>query len=361
MSKSTCVLTLAFLALANVVFAQDERNPTWGTSKAPCMAGKTVTPIPSHLGKILPAKGVIPGSDAVTGSALVFPNSQYAAGGAGLRNRTRAHIQITGLNRGSATAAVMYWSIITMGPAPAQYYSVKLTNEQSKLSATLVGTVVGTGPSPCWPGDTITVFRVLVPTGSFGPLGNLTAGDYTVNVSSGAANTYGDPWAVSTPSPPEWEGISLILVAPGDSLNNGTVVFYDAGIAGTTFGGLFGDTESYTLVLPQPQTAGPRYFHNIGADGQVGVSLSGAFPQVDAEQTFINTTQIAGFPRVPGSAPDSLDPDSDWNGTIAGPLPQLWDTTGHTISPGPGPTMDVTFTNVKDDCVTQVANVVLVM
>jgi hypothetical protein len=370
MLKSKCVLMLTFLALVSVVFAQEERNDTWGTPRAPCMVGKRVTPIPDHLGMIEAARAVIPGdpnSDAVTGSSLVFPNSQYAAGGAGLRNRTRAHIQITGLpgSKGpmSANAAVMYWAIITTGPAPIQYYTVRLTNMQSKLTASLTGTVVGTGASPCWPGDTITVFRVLVPTGSFGPLGNMTAGDYEVNVSTGAANTYGDPWIA--PSAPEWEGVSLILIAPGsgipgDHFHNATVTIYDSGIAGTTFGGTFGDTEAYTLVLPR-NSAGTGTFTNIGADGQVGVSTSAAFPQIAGEATFLNTRQVAGFPLVPGSAPDTLDSDSDWNGTIAGPLPQLWDTTTHTFgSFGSSPSMDVTFTRVKDDCVTQVANVVLI-
>jgi hypothetical protein len=368
MSKTTYVLTLTLLTLTSMAFAQEERDPTWGTVKAPCMVGKTVKPVPAHLGTITPAtvrESDAVSSDVVTGSSLVFPNSQYSAGGAGLRNRTRAHIQITGLTGEkalpqSATAAVMYWSIITTGPAPKQYYTVKLTNMQSKLSASLTGTLIGTGPSPCWPGDTISVFRVLVPTSSSGPLGNMTAGDYEVNVSTGAANVYSDPWFA--PSAPEWEGVSLILVAPGnpgDPLHNATVTIYDSGIAGTTFGGvhLFGDTLGYTLLLP-PNTAGTGTFTNIGADGQVGVSVS-ADVMIASEQTFLNNTQIAGRPL--GAPPEGLDPDSDWNGTIAGPLPQLWDTTTHTFGPfGGAPSMDVTFTNVKADCVTAVANVVLI-
>ncbi len=359
-TKLTCVVTLTFLVLATVVFAQ-ERDSSWGTPKAPCMAGKKVTPVPSNLGAIEPAMGLLPGS--ISPSALVFPNSQYAAGGAGLRNRTRAHIQITGGNANLqlATAGVMYWAIITTGPAPAQYYTVKLINEQAGLKKKLTGTVIGTGPSPCWPGDTITVFRVLVPSSPGGPLGQLSQGDYEVDVSSGAANVYNDPW-VGTPSAPEWEGVSLILVFPGDQNANGTVAFYDTGIAGMTFGGthLFGDTLGYTLVLP-PSASGPFRFTTIGADGQVGNSVSAAFPQIAAEQTFIDNTQIAGFTRTPHRAPDTLDPDSDWNGTIAGPLPQLWDTTSHTISPGPEGSMDVTYTNAKDDCLTPVANVVFLL
>jgi hypothetical protein len=357
MKKTIWILALALLTLASMAFAADERNPNWGTRNSPSMVGVKVEPIPANLGKIQPATAVIPGKEDLGASSLVFHNSQVAVGGAGLRNRTRAHMQLTGgnVNHANATAGVMYWAIITTGPAPSQYYSVMLTNEQSGLSAILVGTVMGTGPSPGWPGDTITVFRVLVPTNPNGPLGPVNVGDYQVDVASGAANVYNDPW-VGTPSAPEWEGVSLILVFPGDKNNDGTVAFYDTGISGVTFGGSFGDTLEYTLQLPNQHI--PRNFYNIGADGQVGNSIAGAFAQIDAEQLFINNKQVSGFPRVPGKAPDTLDPDSDWNGTIAGPLPQLWDTTGHTLNlGGTGGFLDVVYTNAKDDLLTGVANV----
>jgi len=364
MPKTGCILTLTFLALVSVVFAQEERNDTWGTGRAPCMAGKAVKPAPAYLGRIEAATAEIPGRDPGP-SALVFPNSVVAAGGAGLRNRTKAHIQITGLQGFSAQAALLYWAIITTGPAPSKFYTVKLTNEQTSLTASLTGTVVGTGPPPCWPGDTITVFRALVPTGASGPLGNLTAGNYTVVVPPGDTLShplFGDPW-VGTSSPPEWEGVSLILVGSTTGLLAGTTAIYDTGIAGFTFGGgpaAFGDTLSFTLVMPPgSQTLGPTAFYNIGADGQVGTSIDANLP-VAFEQTFINTTQVAGFTRTPGTAPSTLDTDSDWNGTVAGPLPQLWDTVGHSISPGVTSTLDVTFTNAKEDCLTQVATVVFI-
>ncbi len=229
-------------------------------------------------------------------------------------------------------------------------------NEQSKKSAKLTGTVVGTGLSPGWPGDTITVFRVLVPTDPNGPLGPTNVGDYKIEVSTGASNDYSNPF-FGTPSAPEWEGVSLILVFPGDSNNNGTVAFYDTGISGVNFGGDFGDTMEYTLELPTQGT--PRYFYNIGADGQVGNSTGADFAFIDAEQLFLNNVQFSGFPRNPGKAPEELDPDSDWNGTIAGPLPQLWDTTGHTINSlgKTGGILDVTYTNAKKDLLVGVANV----
>jgi hypothetical protein len=130
------------------------------------MAGKHVTPIPSNLGTIQPATRVLPGTESI--SDLQFKNSQYAAGGAGLRNRNTACIQINGLNKASATAAVMYYAIITEGPAPANFAMVTLTNEQTKTSLTFVGEIIGTGASPCWPGDTITVYRALVDPAKLG-------------------------------------------------------------------------------------------------------------------------------------------------------------------------------------------------
>jgi hypothetical protein len=44
---------------------------------------------------------------AVGPAVLVFPDSVVAAVGAGLQNRTKAHIQITGLQGFSAFAATM--------------------------------------------------------------------------------------------------------------------------------------------------------------------------------------------------------------------------------------------------------------
>jgi hypothetical protein len=373
MLMSKCVLTLTFLALVSVVFAQEERN-AWGTKDAPCMKGKTVTLPPAHLGRIEPATAEIPGRDQAGGpSSLVFPNSQVSAGGVGLRNRTRGHIQVSGVPSGSspAIAAVMYWAVITQGPAPAQFYTIKLTNEQTMKTASLTGTVVGTGPPPCWPGDTITVFRVLVPTGASGPLGQVKPGNYTVVVPPGNSLNgpdFSDPFAVLGPTPPMWEGASLILIMEGTGSKSGTTAIYDTGIAGNTFGGgssAFGDTEAFTLLLPTLGTVGPTAFYNIGADGQTGFEptpYSGILPvpklQLAFEQTFINGTLVAGRPL--GVPPSTLDTDSDWNGKIAGPLPQLWDTVGHTISPGVTPTLDVVFTNAKADCLTQVATVVFV-
>ncbi len=139
MFKSTCVLTLTVLALASVVFAGEKQNLKWGTSDSPSMVGVKVDRIPANLGKMQPATGVIPGKNTIGVSSLVFPDSQVAVGGATLRNRTRAHIQLTGgnVNHANATAGVMYWAIITTGPAPSQYYSVTCTMSRVKSQPSL--------------------------------------------------------------------------------------------------------------------------------------------------------------------------------------------------------------------------------
>ena len=66
----------------------------------------------------------------------------------------------------------------------------------------------------------------------------------------------------------------------------------------------------------------------------------------------INGVLIAG----PGSTAN----DSDWNGAIAGVLPQLWDDTGHTIDSAvsPGTTSLAVSINSPSDCLVPVANIV---
>jgi hypothetical protein len=91
--------------------------------------------------------------------------------------------------------------------------------------------------------------------------------------------------------------------------------------------------------------------HNIGADGQLGSSrkaLSGNGDEI---------TKING-------KLGSLYNDSDWNGSSARPLPQLWDDTGHDITvatPSGTTTLNITIANKGEthfDCLTPVANIV---
>ena len=180
----------------------------------------------------------------------------------------------------------------------------------------LTGTVVSTGPNPCWfIGDEssipIVVYRAAIPVFIVAP-GN---GEYAVSLLPGAGGSTGggDPWA-SPLITPLWEGASIVMIGTG-----GTTV--------NLFGGLPAGFFIPPFSLPPlalTGTAAHFLWDNIGADGQVGASRD-ATAATSGETTTINGLLIAG----PGSA---LNLTGDWNGSSGFPLPQLWDDTGHEFT-----------------------------
>ena len=107
--------------------------------------------------------------------------------------------------------------------------------------------------------------------------------------------------------------------------------------------------------MPTAASGTLTLFDNIGADGQQGTSRK-AVSGVGDEITKINGKLVAG--------PGSLYNDSDWNGSSARPLPQLWDDTGHDITaatPSGTNRLNITIANKGEtlfDCMTPVANIV---
>jgi hypothetical protein len=173
-------------------------------------------------------------------------------------------------------------------------------------------------------------------------------GQYSIVLRAGAnGSTAGQsPWVSAVP--PLFEGASLVLIGTGAS----TVSVYDVGFGGR----MFFDTLSYTLAsAPSVANAAEVLFHNIGADGQIGVGVA-AIPGTASEITWLNSRRIAG----PGSPAN----DSDWNGGGAGPLPQLWDNTTHNVTAqaraGSNPSLLPFIVYAPDDCLVTVANVVSV-
>ncbi len=112
-----------------------------------------------------------------------------------------------------------------------------------------------------------------------------------------------------------------------------------------------GPSFPYTLTLPAP-TGSVTTMDSFGADGQAGSSRT-ANNSTSKETMFVNAVQISGS----GSA---YDTDSDWNGNSGDPLPQLWDDTGHTISPAApaGTSILKVVINNPNDCLIPVGNVV---
>lgn len=268
----------------------------------------------------------------------IYAGAQYGTGGVGLRNRGGGALNVSGVNK-PTKAAFVYWAVITNGAAPAPVKSVKIQRIAPTASpvATITGTAIGITASPCWAGNTTTVYRGAVPLAIAN--GN---GTYQVTLNPGASGltTGGDPW-YSAATLPLMEGASLVVVGTGQA----RVALYDRGLAGN----MFAWDLYYTLSLPSAATGRNVIIDNIGADGQLGRSRDGGLA---SETTIINGYYVAGE-YSPAN-------DSDWNGAIAGPLPQLWDTTGHQINASaPAGTwyLNVSVYGVGD-CVVPVANVV---
>jgi hypothetical protein len=252
-------------------------------------------------------------------------------------------------------AAFLYWAVITTGAAPTADKSV--TFEQifpaSGHSVTLTGTLLGTGATPCWAGNTISVFKATVPVADVSGNGSYMVA-FTKTGASGSTKGQ-DPWKASVL--PLLEGASLVVVGTG----TGTVYLFDKGLAGKTFGNHTNpETFTYTLSLAAATAGAQVLFENIGADGQIGVSrtagnVSPSEPFLAAKATQINGQLVAG----PFSA-SFIDYDSDWNGNAAAPLPRLWDDVGHditSVAPRGTKTLKISVTT-QGDCLTPVANVI---
>jgi hypothetical protein len=281
-----------------------------------------------------------------------FRNADLASGGVGLRNRRGGGIEIGGA-RGPVKAAFLYWAVLTDGAPPNAVKSMRIQRifpGPPSTVRTVNGASVGQGPEPCWNsfnGATrITVFRGAVPTSVV--TGN---GSYVVTVSeNGSGSGAGaDPFATSPL--PALEGASLVVVGRG----NGRVALYDRQLAGKTF--TTDDGQTYSLILPvNVSRASAVEFHSIGADGQNGAG-NGVVAKTANEVTTMNGVPIGGS----GS---SLN-DGHWNGSGAGPLPQLWDNIAQDVT-GPAKRGNGTRLNLKiqakngNDCISPVANAVAI-
>lgn len=306
--------------------AEPERDSRWGTSAAPVPPLKVARP----------ALGNIP-------AVHVYTNAGYGTGGVGLRNRLGGAINVSAVVK-PVKAAFLYWAVITNGAAPAAAKTPKIARRHPlpvSAAVTLNGAVVGTGASPCWGGNTITVLKASVPTSVANG-----AGVYELVFPAGASGSNGgdDPWYRPGPLP-YLEGAGLAIIGGGAS----TVAVYDVGLAGATFVGPL----TYSLPLPAVYTGNVLDWDSIGADGQRGLGREPAAP-TSSETTTINGRVVAG-----GS---SAYRDSNWNGGVSGPLPQLWDVTTQALRgviPSGTSVLNVSV-NAPNDCLTPVANLVKV-
>jgi hypothetical protein len=253
----------------------------------------------------------------------VYGDASLGTGGLGLRNRGGGAFNVSGVT-GPVQAAYLYWAVLTAtATIPKAVEKVTIarllpTGAPTPLSATVTGTLLTTAGDPCWGSYGTQIFRAAVPTTV--ATGN---GTYKITLLKGASGlTNGaDPW-VSGAVFPAWEGASLVIVGSG----NADVEIFDTVIQSEFYTNLEYYLDFYYFTANAAN--GSTVLHLIGADGQTGSSY---YPSLTGEQTWENGVQIAGsgfsVPPVGGQ-----NGDSDWDGTIAGPLPQLWDDTAHDIT-----------------------------
>ena len=278
-----------------------------------------------------------------------YNNAHAVANGIALRNRGGGAFIMTGVT-GPVKAAWIYWAVITQGAPKTKNKSVTLARFFPSPSSPvkITGTAIGTGPSPCWSGDTTTVFRGSVPTDLFSSGGG--NGLFALILPAGASGLTdnSDPF-VNSPLP-EMEGATLVVVGAG----SGKVALYDQNLAGHEFESASG--FSYGLNLTTNSSSSSQVlFTEIGADGQVFADDT-FDPGMATKTTSINGHPVAGF-----NAPDLIP---DWDGVAGVPIPQLWDTSTHDItSVASGTSLGVdiegaTTENGGSDCLVTVANIV---
>lgn len=294
---------------------------------------------PAPNGLAAPAAPVNLGRISAT---LRVNSASLGTGAVGLRNRGDGGIEVSGVT-GAIKRALIYWAVITQGAPNSAVNRVDIKRGGTGATfTTVVGTVVGTGGTPCWDGDRITVYRGNIPL-------SIASGNglYIIRLKPGAngSTAGGTPWATPRPPLPLFEGASIVLIGTG----NATVTVYDSGLAGRMFFG----TLSYQLNAPVSVTGALEVLiQNIGADGQIGVALR-TDAGTSGEITTLNGRRIAG--------PASPAADSDWNGSVAGPLPQLWDNTTHDVTAaaqvGASSLVLPFVVNAPEDCLVPVANV----
>jgi len=326
-SKNALTAFLSLLLLGSAAAESGSDAQRWG--RPPAATTLATTLLVQDLGRIDPT--------------FRFDNASVAVGAVGLRNRGEGGISISGVST-PMKRAFAYWAVITSGPPTAAAANIFIKRGVANGPFTnIAGRAIGSGPSPCWRGDRVTVFRGVIPV-------SLARGNglYLVLLRPGANKSTGgeSPWEAS--DPPLVEGVSIVLVGSGNS----TATVYDRGFAGEMF---FGDLL-YRLNSPVSVTnAREVVLHNIGGDGQTGVGVKD-IGATGGEITTLNGRRIAG----PGSPAGG----GDWNGNVAAPLPRLWDTTTHEVTAaakaGSTPTILPFTIKAPDDCLVTVANILTV-
>lgn len=314
----------------------------------------SVAALPAQAGMGMPSKQQMETAAPISLSTPIDPsytadNAAFVANGCGLRNKTSCVINVSGIpGHSTVKKAFLYWAYTsTTGAGRWPQKTIYLRG-----NAIDNGKLMGNGDDACWCGGTNVVYRANVtPLVTGNGNYNIRIPRQGVTLANGAS-----PWDLTVcPSEPYQglaEGASLVVIYTNSanfSTAGATTLVYDSGLAGQEFDT---GTFSYDLSSVPAPVSGTDIFTEIGADGQAGNGYDGS---ASLEDTSLNSTVIAGI-----NAASGFDLDSDWNGSDAGPMNQLWDTHSHDVTGVlTGGTNSVSI-YAPDDCLIGVANVLTV-
>jgi hypothetical protein len=249
-----------------------------------------------------------------------FTNAAAVSAGVGLRNRGSGGIELSGMPPGvEVTHARIYWNLITSGapPAAAANISIQRLGAGGSTPATVSGTIIGTGQTPCWGGTQNTVYRAIVPLRVVN--GN---GTYLVTLPAGIPGRVdgASPWTGlgGGSTLPAYNGASIVAVF---ERMGARTLFFEEPLSGVMFAN---SLIANLYIPPASRTGSTSFLHMINSDGQSGNPGPGDSATLALEQTRVNGVLVSGR-SSPGH-------DGDWNGAQGGRFTQLWDNAVRNVS-----------------------------
>lgn len=185
----------------------------------------------------------------------------YVTAGIGVRNTGRGTISLTTPRGTKLRDAWLYWIVLDYSKNPNP------NNERIVLNGILVtGTLIGTGPSPCWAPDTGYTYRARVNSmltlgeGRTGISYGLEIGGMSSKTINGKSPWTGGVWA------PLAESVHLVLVYSDPTVAGSVLHIYDG------YYEQGGGIATFAYAWPA-RAAGSARFSHLTADGQeIGVT-----------------------------------------------------------------------------------------
>lgn len=226
----------------------------------------------------------------------------YVTAGMGVRNTGRGTISLRTPVGTSLIAAWLYWTILD-GTTPNP------NNNKITVNGILVtGTLIGSGPSPCWTPPKGYAYRASVLTqlsnaeGRYGISYGLEIGGMSTAVTSGVS-----PWYPTSTAAPMAESVHLILVYTDPSIAGSVVRIYNG------YFELSGGTATFAYVWPAVASGTARWSH-LTADGQRALIPNPLTKWIDF--TFGATTTTIDKPALGGDDP-SLTSKATHRGSLS--------------------------------------------